>query len=549
MPPSNPKPDQTLHEELVAYLDGELDAESCRQLEERLTKDDGARKELRQLEKVWDMLEQLPRSEVGEKFTKTTVEMVAVAVRKDLDAEQRAIPAKRLRWGVLAAASVLLAGLVGFGAMVALLPDKNAALLNELPVIEDLELLQKAESIAFLQGLHDQGIFVSDLASTAIDEQPPEETLPERRARVESLGVMDRERLQRLFTQFQALPVGEQARLRQLHKQIYASPELYQTLLQYFEWLKNLQSSERAELLAEATEKRLDHIHELKKKQDASALRQLVRDAKLTEADAKVIFAWTEQIALANEQKILAALPEDRRQWFEKADKESQIRKRMITGMALMMWGRDDSELPKIEPAEINKLMNDLSPEARGILQRQPDLKGKLAILHEWTKKALYVVGGQGPRNFAQVPKEELMKHFETLPQVEKDKLLALSQDEMLAKLRELHFRKNGPWRGGFGSGNRPGGRWPSGFQPGQRPDRPGETGGDRPGGPGKRNPDDRPPGDFGPPRDPNAGPPRDANGPPSREPGSVPPPMPSLPEPPIDQQRSDANGHSPQTG
>ena len=52
--------DQT-YEQLVAYLDGELDAESSLQVERRLAEDAEFRRELRQLQRAWDMLDELPK--------------------------------------------------------------------------------------------------------------------------------------------------------------------------------------------------------------------------------------------------------------------------------------------------------------------------------------------------------------------------------------------------------------------------------------------------------------------------------------------------------
>ena len=74
-----------IDDELTAYLDGELDAASVRRVEERLARDTAYRGQLQKLERTWDLLDRLPRADVGEKFTKSTLEMVAVAAAKEAD--------------------------------------------------------------------------------------------------------------------------------------------------------------------------------------------------------------------------------------------------------------------------------------------------------------------------------------------------------------------------------------------------------------------------------------------------------------------------------
>src|SRR5436309_16121369 len=107
-----------LHEQLVAYLDGELDAEQTRQFEERLARDANLRRELLLLQRSWDMLDRLPRADVDAKFTRTTVEMIAVAAAEDVEREQHAAPIRRLRTAALAAACIVAAAAIGYGLIV-----------------------------------------------------------------------------------------------------------------------------------------------------------------------------------------------------------------------------------------------------------------------------------------------------------------------------------------------------------------------------------------------------------------------------------------------
>jgi anti-sigma factor RsiW len=146
-----------LHDELTAYLDGELDAEAVRRVEERLARDPAYHAELQKLERAWDLLDRLPRSAVNESFTKTTIEMVALAASDDAAAAQQARPRRAKH--LTAALGAVAAALVGFVAGHFLWPNPNAALLRDLPVIEHFELYYQADNIDFLKLLESEGLF------------------------------------------------------------------------------------------------------------------------------------------------------------------------------------------------------------------------------------------------------------------------------------------------------------------------------------------------------------------------------------------------------
>ena len=60
--------------DLVAYLDGELDGDAARRIEQKLALDDAARAEATALKKTWDLLDFLPRTEPSPSFTHRTME-------------------------------------------------------------------------------------------------------------------------------------------------------------------------------------------------------------------------------------------------------------------------------------------------------------------------------------------------------------------------------------------------------------------------------------------------------------------------------------------
>ncbi len=158
---SEPKASQAdlLHEELSAYLDGELDAESVSRIEERLARDSAYQAELQRLERAWGLLDRLPRATVDEAFTKSTIEMVAVAAAEDAEATLAEQPRRRRRQWVLGTAALMLSTAVGFVIGTRIWTDPNEPLLRDLKVVENLELYYQADDVAFLRMLEDEGLF------------------------------------------------------------------------------------------------------------------------------------------------------------------------------------------------------------------------------------------------------------------------------------------------------------------------------------------------------------------------------------------------------
>ncbi len=152
----SPTPDRSqpeLAQQLVGYLDGELDAQQARQVEEALAADPRVREEVWQLEKSWQLLDELPRTQVDQSFTRSTVEMIALKAEEDLVKVQAQIPQRKRRAGLIGAALLLFAAVAGFFTVATMTERADKQLLDDLPIVENLDQYREIENIEFLRML------------------------------------------------------------------------------------------------------------------------------------------------------------------------------------------------------------------------------------------------------------------------------------------------------------------------------------------------------------------------------------------------------------
>jgi anti-sigma factor RsiW len=151
--------DESLQEELTAYLDGELSSEDRRRVEEKLARDAAYRTELQRMQQAWDMLDKLPRATVDESFARTTIEMAAVVAVDEARTQALEIPRRRKRRAIFGGLAIAGAVFLGFMLGVKAGPQKNRQLLENLPLIENLDQYRQADSIEFLQKLEAAKLF------------------------------------------------------------------------------------------------------------------------------------------------------------------------------------------------------------------------------------------------------------------------------------------------------------------------------------------------------------------------------------------------------
>jgi len=153
-------------EELIAYLDGELDPHATQALEKKLGADARIQAELDSLRRTWNLLDFLPKPEPSPNFTQRTVSSVLPA--RQVGPPPQPLVSRptwqRLGW----AAALLLTGLTGYGATAFVASQRTPRLretaeveqiARDLRVLEQLGLYQYASDLQFLNELDRPELF------------------------------------------------------------------------------------------------------------------------------------------------------------------------------------------------------------------------------------------------------------------------------------------------------------------------------------------------------------------------------------------------------
>ncbi|QEG38989.1 anti-sigma factor family protein [Roseimaritima ulvae] len=237
-PPDGPPPadsGEALDEQLVAYLDGELEPDERAQLEQRLVEESQLRQRLKELQSGWQLLDELPQATVDERFTQTTLEMVAADVTAP--AHRRTRPSRRLLRGLTVLLCTVLLAVVGALGVYA---SRQLALrrqLEDLPVVEHLDAYLVADDLAWLTEVsqNDRWMETVDAAEAAgafgpaglpatqslLSEAPVEQRV----AVLQQLEPAERSRLDLAWQRFENLPHEKQQEVRSRAQQVAASPQ------------------------------------------------------------------------------------------------------------------------------------------------------------------------------------------------------------------------------------------------------------------------------------------------------------------------------------
>ncbi|HTU27111.1 MAG TPA: hypothetical protein VMF30_17015 [Pirellulales bacterium] len=380
------------HDELIAYLDGELDPAASQQVEQRLKSDPAYRQALGQFERSWDMLDRLPRSTVGENFTRSTLEMVSLAAAEDKQDSPRRVWFDRRTLASIVLV-VAIAMLLGYAGGRAIWPDPNRDLLGDLPILEDLDLYEQAGSIDYLRKLADTGLFGDEAGEVhATPGLAVPESSADRQAEIARKTPVERETLLRKLERFEMYAAEERQRLRTIEASLNHDSDgkqLREVLNRYHEWLRTLNSGVREELNDLLDDDRIAHVRQIKHEQ-TERRKQELKEAP-TEPDLLAVTNWFQDFAWQRREALLRTLSDPRRQYIEGLKTEPQRRAILWIWMA-QHGGPGHLRMGQIQltEAELAHLAEQLSAGARDRLDAAGDLPTKRLLILQWVQSSIH---------------------------------------------------------------------------------------------------------------------------------------------------------------
>lgn len=148
-----------IDEDLIAYLDGELDAQACAEIEARIEQDGELQRRVEAYRLSWNMMDDLERVVARSDFAHSTVEMIALdAVNSDRKKTEAQVRFRRLLPFALIAASVCCASL-SYALVRRSLTRSDRHLVRDFTVIENFDLYRHVQSVEFLELLAESELF------------------------------------------------------------------------------------------------------------------------------------------------------------------------------------------------------------------------------------------------------------------------------------------------------------------------------------------------------------------------------------------------------
>ena len=154
--------------DFVAYLDGELDEEATERIETVIGQSEVARSDMESLAQTYELLDTLDRPRAAEDFAERTMATIRVdELRPDVRDTKWY---RAARDGAILAvwmAALTATAAAGFLATNRWVQTESDRLIEELPLIEQLDVYSEVGSIEFLQRLHAQDALLQEMSPEA----------------------------------------------------------------------------------------------------------------------------------------------------------------------------------------------------------------------------------------------------------------------------------------------------------------------------------------------------------------------------------------------
>jgi hypothetical protein len=399
-------------EALVAYLDGELDAEQTQKIDQQIATHPDLRDRIHQLRMTWDLLEELPVDPPSPRFAETTLEMAALSSAVQPKTTLSLLFNNPIRVVIVAIPLLFLGGFIVSRINQSRLERQ---LLRDLPILVDWRSLSNIDSLEWLEVLAGEPGLVTAFKDAELglvgDGEVPI-PLNGRRAWVKKLDDADRGRLSVSLREFQQRAPSRQAELRKIIESIYADPATklkYLAAARSYELLLQKQSmTQRSSLfdlpLADRKSELLHLISTYMAEQFAK---------KIPPADATAIEGWAEKMQLK----------------YTIVHGHYDALKDVNMDLHANLAGCE------IRMSDFEELASGLSPEARNILHGLHSNEAYVDTLVYWIRALTYPNEASGERISTEKIKELYMK----LSGSQQDQIDLLQSEQAKSSLRKLN--------------------------------------------------------------------------------------------------------------
>lgn len=301
---------------LVAYLDGELEEDTTQYIDQVLAKSEVARHEVEALARTWELLDLLPRPNATDTFTERTMTTLRVSeVRTNMVDQPWFGYVRKAAVAAVWVAVLLVSASAGYMVTTRAIANPHDELLTNLELLKSLDMYQEIGSMSFASELQRLGTFNApgDLQPTrelnpgAIAPAPGESQRAALFREATQLSVSERDLVVHNREQWKKLPADRQAAIRELHQELVAAPAATRTMLNtYYAWLQTLTLGQRDDLqAAQDNSARIALVMKFKNEQDSQRETELFdlnldlkrmkpesRPMPLSDADMDAIFHY-----------------------------------------------------------------------------------------------------------------------------------------------------------------------------------------------------------------------------------------------------------------
>ena len=168
---------------LTAYLDGELDAKSVRQVEDRLSVEPDLREKMTALEQTWNMLDELETVPVDKELVRSTMEVVTLTIEKEMEAGEKRFKERKWLDRLVPAATLLMFGVIGYQLTALVAIQRKLQFVEDIPIIMNVNMYKEIGGFDFLRALSEKRVFdsVDDDGASEIaflDDETSEREVP-----------------------------------------------------------------------------------------------------------------------------------------------------------------------------------------------------------------------------------------------------------------------------------------------------------------------------------------------------------------------------------